>query len=119
MCWLLQCSHSLCGRPFVLESVERRSRLSSWPTIATVETARGSGPFAQNTSLINAVLLDVFFAVLSMSSMTLAAVIAEREQLLRQQATMETQLRAKEAVRESEDKLRPDSRLDRRSYLWN
>jgi len=74
--------------------------------IATVETAFGSGPFAQNTPFIDAVLLDIFFAVLSVSGMTLAAVIAEREQLLRQQAAMETQLRAKEAVRESEDRLR-------------
>jgi MASE1 len=49
-------------------------------TIATVETALGSGPFAQNTPFTNAVLLDVFFAVLSVSGMTLAAVIAEREQ---------------------------------------
>ena len=31
--------------------------------IATVATAFGSGPFAQNTSFTNAVLLDVFFAV--------------------------------------------------------
>jgi len=82
-------------------------------TIATVETAFGSGPFAQNTPLTNAVLLDVFFAVLSVSGMTLAAVIAEREQterereqLVRMQAAMETRLHAEEALRESEDKLR-------------
>jgi PAS domain S-box-containing protein len=37
---------------------------------------------------------------------TLAAVCVEREQLLRQQAALETQLRTEEAVRESEDKLR-------------
>src|SRR5260370_13716203 len=49
-------------------------------TIATVETALGSGPFALNTPFTNAVLLDVFFAVLSVSGLTLAAVIAEREQ---------------------------------------
>src|SRR5207249_3847631 len=30
-------------------------------TIATVETAFGSGPFALHTTFINAVLLDVFF----------------------------------------------------------
>jgi PAS domain S-box-containing protein len=82
-------------------------------TIATVETALGSGPFAQNTPFTNAVLLIVFFAVLSVSGMTLAAVIAEREQgerereqLVRKQAAMEARLRSEEALRESEDKLR-------------
>src|SRR5437870_8091607 len=29
--------------------------------IATIETALGSGPFASNTTFVNAVLLDVFF----------------------------------------------------------
>src|ERR1700746_356802 len=82
-------------------------------TIATVETALGSGPFAQNTPFTNAVLLDVFFAVLSVSGMTLAAVIGEREQgerereqLVRKQAAMEARLQGEEALRESEDKLR-------------
>ena len=82
-------------------------------TIATVETALGSGPFAQNTQFTNAVLLDVFFAVLSVSGMTLAAVIAEREQgerereqLVRKQAATEARLQGEEALRESEDKLR-------------
>ncbi len=73
--------------------------------IATIETALGSGPFATNTPLMNAVLLDVFFGVLSVTGLTLAAVCVEREELLRQQAAMETQLRAEEAVRESENKL--------------
>lgn len=74
--------------------------------IATVATAYGLGPFAQNTPFKNAVLLDIFFTVLSVSGMTLAAVVAEREQLLRLQAGMETRLRAEEAVRESEGRLR-------------
>jgi PAS domain S-box-containing protein len=79
-------------------------------TIATVETALGSGPFAANTPFTNAVLLDVFFAVLSVSSMTLAAVIAEREQgerereqLVRKQAAMETRLRLATIVESSDD----------------
>lgn len=72
--------------------------------IATVETALGSGPFSQGTTFTNAMLLDVFFAALSVSGLTLAAVIAEREraeldraQLLREQAVLE-------AIRESEKK---------------
>ena len=48
-------------------------------TIATVETGLGYGPFAHNTAFINAVLLDIFFAVLSASGMVLAAFTAERE----------------------------------------
>jgi PAS domain S-box-containing protein len=78
--------------------------------IATVETAVGSGPFAQNTPFTNAVLLDVFFAVLSVSGMTLAAVIAEREQaererehLVRKQAAMEARLRLATIVESSDD----------------
>src|SRR5216684_4402721 len=78
--------------------------------IATAETAVGSGPFAQNTPFINAVLLDVFFAVLSVSGMTLAAVIAEREQaerereqLVRKQAAMEARLRLATIVESSDD----------------
>jgi PAS domain S-box-containing protein len=81
--------------------------------IATAETAVGSGPFAQNTpftKFTNAVLLDVFFAVLSVSGMTLAAVIAEREQaerereqLVRKQAAMEARLRLATIVESSDD----------------
>ena len=78
--------------------------------IATVETALGSGPFAQNTPFTNAVLLDGFFAVLSVSGLTLAAVIAEREQaerereqLVRAQAAMEARLRLANIVESSND----------------
>ena len=78
--------------------------------IATVATAFGSGPFAQNTSFTNAVLLDVFFAVLSVSGLTLAAVIAEREKaesererLVREQAAMEVRLRLAIIVESSDD----------------
>jgi PAS domain S-box-containing protein len=79
-------------------------------TIATVETALGAGPFAQNTPFTNAVLLDVYFAVLSVSGMTLAAVIAEREhserereELARKQAAMEVRLRLATIVESSDD----------------
>ena len=78
--------------------------------IATVETAFGSGPFAQNSPFTNAVLLDVFFTVLSVSGITLAAAIAEREQaererewLAREQAAMEARLRLATIVESSDD----------------
>ena len=48
-------------------------------SIATVLTAFGSGPFATSTPFVNAALLDVLFAVLAVSGLTLAAVITERE----------------------------------------
>lgn len=79
-------------------------------TIATVETGLGYGPFAQNTAFTNAVLLDIFFAVLSVTGMILAASIAEREhaqrareRLVRQRAAMETRLRFAAIVEASED----------------
>jgi PAS domain S-box-containing protein len=74
--------------------------------IATIETALGFGPFASNSTFVNAVLLDVFFGVLSVSGLSLAAVIAERENAVSKQAAMEARLHADEALRESEDKLR-------------
>jgi len=96
-------------------------------TVATVETALGSGPFATNAPFTNALLLDVFFAVLSVSGLTLAAVIAEREhaerqreQLTRQQAATEARLRADEAVRESEERLRLAARAGKMyAYEWD
>lgn len=81
--------------------------------IATIETALGSGPFASNTTFVNAVLLDVFFGVLSVSGVSLAAVITEREnaerereQVISKHAAMEARHRADEALRESEERLR-------------
>jgi PAS domain S-box-containing protein len=50
--------------------------------------------------------LDLFFALLSISGMTLAAVIAERDKLVGEHAAMEIRLRSEETVRESEEKLR-------------
>jgi PAS domain S-box-containing protein len=78
--------------------------------IATIETALGYGPFAQNTPFINDLLLSFFFAVLSVSGMTLAAAIAEREQaerereqLVRQQAAIQARLRLAAIVESSDD----------------
>ena len=78
--------------------------------VATVATALGRGPFAQNATFTSAVLLDVFFAVLCVSGLMLAAVIAEREkaeddreQLIRRQATLDARLRLAAIVESSED----------------
>jgi integral membrane sensor domain MASE1 len=78
--------------------------------IATVETALGSGPFVRNSTFANAVLLDVFFGVLSVSGLALAAVIAEREQaerererLVGERAALAMQLRLAAIVESSED----------------
>jgi PAS domain S-box-containing protein len=75
-------------------------------TIATLETAFGFGPFAASSPLTNAVLLDVFFAVLCVTGLTLASAIAERKQVERQQGALEARLAAEQVVRISEERLR-------------
>jgi PAS domain S-box-containing protein len=79
-------------------------------TVATLQTAVGSGPFSANTPFINAALLDVLFVVLAVSGLTLAAVIAERERaeaerekLIRKQAALETRLHLAAIVDSSND----------------
>ena len=74
-------------------------------TIATLGTGLGYGPFSENSPFVNAVLLDVYFVVLSTTGMTLAAVVAEREraerereQFAREQAAMETRLQLSATV---------------------
>ena len=78
--------------------------------IATAATAMGSGPFAQGTPLTNALLLQAFFGVLSLSGLTLAAVITEREdlesarqQLIREQVLREARLQLAAVVECSSD----------------
>jgi PAS domain S-box-containing protein len=96
-------------------------------TIATLETALGHGPFAQSSPFVNAVLLDVYFAVLSASGMTLAAVIAERErverereQLAREQAAMETRLQLSAIVRSSDERFHLAAQAGRMyAYEWD
>lgn len=85
--------------------------------IATAATAQGAGPFARDIPLLSAALLQLYFAVLVVSGLTLAAVIAERERaegererLVREQAAREAQLQAQEVLRESE-KLAATGRL--------
>jgi PAS domain S-box-containing protein len=79
-------------------------------TIATLLTALGFGPFAVSTPFTNAVLLDVLFGVLAVSGISLAAVITEREQavkqreqLIREQAALEARLRVATIVESSDD----------------
>jgi PAS domain S-box-containing protein len=96
-------------------------------TIATLETALGSGPFAQNSPFVNAVLLDVFFAVLSVSGMALSSVIAERKQaevererLVREQAALETQLQLSAVVQSSDERFRLAAQAGRMyAYEWD
>jgi len=75
-------------------------------TMATLETAFGKGPFVTSTPFTNAILLDAFFAVLSVTGLTLASAIAEREQAEHQQGALEARLAAEQAVRISEERLR-------------
>src|SRR5437762_236361 len=77
------------------------------------ESALGSDPFAISTPFTNAVLLDAFFAVLSVTGLTLASVIAEREQAqrereqgVREQGALEARHEAEQVVRASEERLR-------------
>lgn len=67
--------------------------------VAVWETAYGLGPFVKSGSLQNATLLQSFLAVISMSGMTLAALIAERSQLIREQT-------AREGLEQSEKRYR-------------
>jgi len=93
--------------------------------VATSETALGSGPFAQNAPLMNAILLQAYLGVFSVSGLTLAADIAEREslekeraQLIREQALREARLQLAAIVESSPDAIfRKD--LDGRITHWN
>src|SRR5579872_1322432 len=71
--------------------------------IGTVETARGIGPFVQRTPFINAALLPIYIAVLSVSGLLIAALIAERDQLIAQEAAKDARLQLAALVESSDD----------------
>jgi len=94
-------------------------------TIATILTALGFGPFAENTALTNAVLLDVLFTLLSVSGLTLASAITERERaererewLIRARAEVEARLRHAAVVESSDDAIVSED-LDGMVLSWN
>ena len=93
--------------------------------IATAETARGFGPFAQDKPLANAFLLQAFFGVISLSGLALAAVIAEREslesereQLIRDQVLREARLQLAAIVESSTDAIISKD-MEGRITHWN
>jgi signal transduction histidine kinase len=66
--------------------------------VAAVATSHGQGPFARSESFTNAALLDIFYAVVSLTGITLAALMAqraqaqsERDNLVRRQAVAKAQ----------------------------
>jgi PAS domain S-box-containing protein len=78
-------------------------------TISVWATARGSGPFVRHTPMENAVLLQVFLAVIAITGMTLAVIVIERERaeraLKREHQLLEAQRRSEEALRDSQQRL--------------
>ena len=94
-------------------------------TMATIATAYGLGPFASHSSFINAVLLDVLFAVLAISGLALGALVSERERanrdrerLIGEQTTMEARLRLAAIIESSDDAIFSRS-LDGIVLSWN
>ncbi len=67
--------------------------------IAVWGTAHGFGPFIRGNARQNATLLQSFLGVTSVSGMVLAAVIAERAQLIREQSAREALERSEKSYR--------------------
>ncbi len=67
---------------------------------AVWETALGSGPFVRNNSLQNAALLQAYLAALAVTGMTLAAVVTEKAELIRQRTEREALRKGEERYRE-------------------
>jgi serine phosphatase RsbU (regulator of sigma subunit)/integral membrane sensor domain MASE1 len=70
--------------------------------VVTLETVYGFGPFGKGSPLQNAMLLQSFLGVISISGMTLAAVNSERAQMIREQARREHVEAERLAAREME-----------------
>jgi PAS domain S-box-containing protein len=94
-------------------------------TFATLLTALGHGPFAENSAFTNAVLLDLLFTLLAVPGLTLASVIVERErverereQLIREQSETEARLRHAAVVESSDDAIVSQD-LDGIVLSWN
>jgi len=68
-------------------------------TIAGWGTAHGTGPFVRDNALQNATLLQSFLGVTALSGLVLAAVIAERAQLIHEQSTREALERSEKIYR--------------------
>jgi signal transduction histidine kinase len=93
-------------------------------TLATIATAHGYGPFARSAAFTNAVLLDIFYAVLSVTGITLAALMAERvraetqrDELIRQQAAAQAREEAENKAAVLRDELAHLSRVEMLSAL--
>ena len=89
-------------------------------TVATVETALGSGSFTTSTPFVNGIQLDAFFTVLPLTGLTFAALYSERERAereraesLREQVAMEVRLQNEQLLRASEERLRLAQRAAR------
>lgn len=67
--------------------------------IAVWGTAHGAGPFTRSSPLQSATLLQSFLGVVALSGMVLAAVIAERGRLIREQSTKEALERSEKSYR--------------------
>jgi signal transduction histidine kinase len=73
-------------------------------TLATVATAHGEGPFARSAAFTNAALLDIFYAVLSLTGLILCALIAERERAESQRDELSLRHAAAQAREEANKK---------------
>jgi PAS domain S-box-containing protein len=69
-------------------------------SIAVWETGAGHGLFIRNTTLLNAATLQAFLTVISVSGLVLAAVIVERAEWIREQATREGREQGERRYRE-------------------
>jgi PAS domain S-box-containing protein len=74
-------------------------------SVAVWGTARGFGPFVTHTPLHNAVLLQIFVAVISLTGLILAAVINEREHIGEAFEDEKKQLNETEAAKERLEEL--------------